>query len=301
MEYTATLLSVHMMGGRKMSITVVSPAMRIKDVRELLEQELGLLDSMRGVALVFEARELQDEETVLSSGWKSDTTVLAVVRVLPWKQADALRRALDALIMHPSGLEKRRVLSALQYFATMPEPASIYTNLLVQCLDLESLKFGTATFTRPIRVAAARALAKAAGPPGNRAEQIKRKLSDKSVMVELIEALGLLGMRNKETLGADLADTITNHLRDDSISARLAAASALRMIGVEAKDTVRQLTSTLIKDLDASVRIAAAEALGALELGESSCKALQESASTDSDPGVRAASGASLRRAPKPN
>jgi len=295
------LLSVHMMGGRKMSITAVNPLMRIKDVRELLEQELGLLDSMRGVALVFESRELKDEETALSCGWESDSIVLAVVRVLPWKQADALRRALDSLITHPSGLEKRRVLSALQYFSTMPEPASIYTNLLVQCLDLESLKFGTSTFTRPIRVAAARALAKAAGPPGNRAEQIKRKLSDRSVMAELIEALGLLGMRNKEALGADLADTITNHLRDDSIRARVAAASALRMIGVEAKDTVRQLTSTLIKDLDASVRIAAAEALGALELGESSCKALQESASTDSDPGVRAASGASLRRAPKPN
>lgn len=152
------LLSVHTLSGREMAITEARPAMRIETVREELEEAMGLLGTMRGLVLLLNSRELQDDETVLSCGWERDSTVFAVVWILPWKQADALQRSLDALLVHPSGLEKRRALAALQYFESMPAVALIYTNLLVQCVELQSLKFGTANFTRPIRVAAGRAL-----------------------------------------------------------------------------------------------------------------------------------------------
>lgn len=154
-------LSVRTLSGREMIISEARPATRIETVRQQLEEKMGVLGTMRGLAMVLNSRELQDDETVLSSGWESDSTVLAVVRVLSWKQADALQRSLDALIVHPSGLEKRRALAALQYFESMPAVASTYTNLLVQCLELQSLKFGTANFTRPIREAAGKALAAA--------------------------------------------------------------------------------------------------------------------------------------------
>lgn len=301
---------VHMMCGRTLSFAA-HDSQRVCEARQVLEQDLGLQRGMHGISLVLGSRELEDDETLASAGWEADSLVLGVVRLSPSKQAAALQSSVESLRERASGLERRKALAVLQYFAKMHTVAAVHTRVLVQCLELESLNVGTTNFTRPIRVAAARALARVDGPPLPRAEQLRSRLWEESIRPELIEALGDLAARHADALDIDIVTDLAYYLGDGCSRVRRAAVQSLQSIGLLTPGVVSGLAAALAADRDVSVRKETAEALGMLGASAASAanaghaegasveavaEALEVSMLTDSDEGVRQAAAAAHAR-----
>jgi HEAT repeat protein len=105
---------------------------------------------------------------------------------------------------------------------------------------------------------------------------------DSSVQVKALDALGKLPAEAARTVPAILAK-----LKDANLKVRLAAARALRKVGLDNRDAIRALVEASIENVDPSVRVAAIESLYAIAVRERFRTFRLEQPTDDSDPAVR--------------